>query len=397
MTFGHPERAPCHPERSEGSGSPEERHQIPRRCAPRDDKVVRDDSSVRDDSGGGNPLRALVTGGGGFLGLAIVERLLARSWLVRTFSRGDYPALRDAGVETICGDVADASAVRDACENCDIVFHVAGMAGIGGSRAEFTRINTLGTQFVARACYLHRVPRLIYTSSPSVIFHGTDLEGVDESVPYPTRHSSHYAASKAAAERIALSFNGQRNLRVIALRPHLIWGPGDNHIVPRLIARARAGKLRQVGSGRNKVDSTYIDNAADAHLLAADALENNPDAAGRAYFISNGESRPIWELINGILAAADLPPVQRKISHRAARMVGAGLEIVHELLSLKGEPRMTRFLADELATSHWFDISAARRQLGYEPRVSIDEGLRRLRNWIHETGAYAEQQPTAIP
>ena len=325
---------------------------------------------------------ALVTGGGGFLGAAIIDRLLARGWRVRSFSRGDYPALRELGVKAIQGDIADADAVARACADCDIVFHVAAKAGIWGPRSEFERANVFGTQNVVLACRLHRIPRLVHTSSPSVIFDGSSMAGVDESAPYPDKYKSVYSETKAEAERIALAFHGHYDTRVIALRPHLIWGPRDNHIVPRVIGRARAGALRQVGDGTNVVDTTYIDNAADAHICAADALETNPAAGGRAYFISNGEPRPLWQTINGILACAGLPPVRRTISHKAARRIGAVLETIHTVFRMQREPKMTRFVADELATDHWFNIDAARTELRYDPRVSIDEGLRRLREWL---------------
>jgi nucleoside-diphosphate-sugar epimerase len=326
-------------------------------------------------------MMALVTGGGGFLGRAIVERLIARGDAVRSLSRGDYPELAKLGVETIRADLTDADAVKHACEGCNVVFHTAAKAGIWGRYYEYYEPNVHGTENVIDACRAAGVSRLIHTSSPSVVFGGGDMENADESAPYPERHHSHYSSTKAIAEQRILAANGGE-LRTLALRPHLIWGPRDNHIVPRLVARARAGKLRQIGDATNKVDSTYIDNAADAHLLAADALAKNPNAAGRAYFISNGEPWPIWELINGIIAAAGLPPVKKRISHTAARTIGGVLELVHTVFRIKSEPQMTRFVADELATSHWFDISAARKELGYEPHVSIDEGLSRLRRWF---------------
>ncbi|MFQ5807060.1 MAG: NAD-dependent epimerase/dehydratase family protein [Phycisphaerae bacterium] len=331
------------------------------------------------------PFRALVTGGGGFLGRAIVERLRARGDQVRSFARGDYPELAQLDVEVLRGDVADANAVSTACRGCDVVFHVAARAGVWGKYEEYYRPNVRGTENVIAACRANGVSRLVYTSSASVVFAGGDLENADESTPYPARHHSHYSATKAIAEQSVLAANDD-HLRTLALRPHLIWGPRDNHIVPRLVARARAGQLRRIGPGHNKVDSTYIDNAVDAHLLAADALGTNSNAAGRAYFITNGEPRPVWELINGILAAAGAPPVRRKLSWRTARTIGGVLEFVHTVFRVESEPRMTRFIADELATSHWFDISAARKELGYKPRVSIDEGLQRLEQWFHETG-----------
>jgi nucleoside-diphosphate-sugar epimerase len=331
-------------------------------------------------------VKALVTGGGGFLGRAIVDRLVARGDRVRSYARGAYPELADMGVEALRGDLTDADAVRAACGGCDVVFHVAARAGIWGSYQDYYEPNVRGTENVIAGCRAQGVSRLVFTSSPSVVFAGGDMENADESLPYPARHHSHYSATKALAEQRVLAANGE-HLRTLVLRPHLIWGPGDNHLVPRLIARARAGQLRQIGPGRNKVDSTYIDNAADAHVLAADALKANPHAAGRVYFISNGEPRPVWELINRIIGAAGLPPVTRRVSHRTARTVGGVLELLYAVLRVKGEPRMTRFLADELATSHWFNISAARGDLGYEPRVSIEDGLQRLEAWFRETRA----------
>ncbi|MFH1747743.1 MAG: NAD-dependent epimerase/dehydratase family protein [Planctomycetota bacterium] len=328
-------------------------------------------------------MKTLVTGGGGFLGRAVVEQLLARGDSVRSYSRGDYPELRALGVEVLRGDLADADAVRRACADCDVVFHAAARPGVWGRYEEYHAPNVIGTENVLDACRAQGVRRLVYTSSPSVVFDGRDIEGGDESLPYPAKYHSHYSATKAVAERRVLAANGAE-LRTLALRPHLIWGPRDNHIVPRLIAQARAGKLRRVGNGLNKVDATYIDNAAMAHVLAANALESNPEAAGRAYFIANGEPLPLWELINRILDTAGLSPVGRRVSKRTAIVAGAALEFVYGVLRIKSEPRMTRFVANELATAHWFDLTAARRELGYEPRISIDEGLERLRRWLRQ-------------
>jgi nucleoside-diphosphate-sugar epimerase len=286
-------------------------------------------------------------------------------------------------VEVIRGDLADADALRRAVRGCDLVIHTAAKVGVTVAYEPFHKTNVDGTQNVIDACRAEGVKRLVYTSSPSVVFAGDDLENVDESLPYPERHHAHYAATKALAERMVLEAN-DASLRTVSLRPHLIWGPRDNHLVPRIIARAK--RLRRIGSESKLVDSTYIDNAADAHLLAADRLTCDSPLCGKPYFISNGEPRPIWDLINGILAAADRPPVTRSIPLGLARAVGACLEGVYGALRLSGEPPMTRFLASELSTAHWFDLSAARRDLGYEPRVSIDEGLRRLREWLREDG-----------
>jgi 2-alkyl-3-oxoalkanoate reductase len=322
-------------------------------------------------------MKALVTGGGGFLGGAIVRLLIERGHEVRSFARGDYPGLRAAGVQVFRGELTDTDAVEAAVDSCDVVFHVASKTGIWGPLREYFRTNVEGTNTVIAACRRRGVRRLVYTSTPSVVFSGRDMEGVDESTPYPDHYLTAYPRTKALAEQIVLRAN-DADLATVALRPHLIWGPGDPHLVPRILARARAGALRRIGRRPNLVDSIYVDNAATAHLLAADRLGPGSAVAGKVYFLSQGEPIPLWDLINRILDAGGLPPVSRSISPAVAYAAGWMLEALDSLLRRESEPRMTRFLARELATAHWFDIGAARRDLGYEPTVSIDEGLRRL-------------------
>jgi 2-alkyl-3-oxoalkanoate reductase len=326
-------------------------------------------------------MRALVTGGGGFLGKAIVQRLLSRCDHVQSFSRGDYPELRALGVPLFPGDLTDREALGRAAQGCDIVFHVAAKPGIWGPYREYYQTNVVGTDNVLAVCRQLGITRLVYTSTPSVVFNGKDQEGIDESAPYPRHYHAHYPRTKAQAERLVLEANDAR-LSTVALRPHLIWGPGDNHLIPRILARARAGSLRRIGNRDNRVDCVYIDNAAAAHVLAADRLAPDAPCAGKAYFISQGEPWPLWDLINRILHAAHLPAVTRSISPRLAYAAGWFLETVHGLLGLRSEPRMTRFLARELSTAHWFNIDAARRDLGYRPIVSIEEGLRRLEAYL---------------
>lgn len=326
-------------------------------------------------------MNALVTGGGGFLGGAIVRLLRARGDSVRSFSRQHYPALAQIGVEQIQGDLADPAAVERACSGCEVVFHVAARAGVGGRYRDYYQANVVGTRHVLEACRSLAIPRLVYTSSPSVVFNGQDMEGVDESVPYPSHYEAHYPRTKAEAEQLVLAANGP-NLATVALRPHLIWGPGDNHLVPRILARGRAGRLRRIGSATKRIDSVYIDNAAQAHLLAADRLAVGSPVAGRVYFISNDEPMPTWDLINRILAAGGIAPVTRSVPVWLACAAGAVLETLYALVAPDAEPPMTRFVARELATSHWFNLHAARRDLGYIPQVSIDEGLRRLTDWL---------------
>jgi nucleoside-diphosphate-sugar epimerase len=328
-------------------------------------------------------MKALVTGGGGFLGSAIVRQLRTRGDEVRSFSRGDYPELRALGVELIQGDLADLNAVVKAAQGCDIVFHVAAKAGIWGPYQEYHRANVIGTQNVITACQSHSITRLVYTSSPSVVFNGRDMENVDETAPYPGHFEAYYPQTKAEAEKLVLEANHEK-LATVALRPHLIWGPGDNHLVPRIVARGKTGALRQIGRKPLLVDCIFVENAAHAHLLAADRLRPGSVIAGKAYFISQGDPRPLWDLINMILKAAGVQPVTRHISPQLAYTAGWIYETGFRMLRKESEPPMTRFLARELSTAHWFNISAARRDLGFEPIISIEEGIPLLEKWLKE-------------
>lgn len=342
-------------------------------------------------------MHALVTGGGGFLGRYIVEQLVARGDRVRTLQRRASPELEAIGVDILRGDVRASDAADSACRGVDCVFHVAALPGIGMNQNAYGANNLLGTENVLAACRRNGVSRLVFTSSPSAVFAGRDQAGIDESAPYDlqwlTKNRAWYSVSKARAEQAVLAANSA-DLKTCALRPHLIWGPRDSHLIPRLIERARSGRLRRVGDGTNLVDITYVENAAEAHLLAADALERAATPlrgvpasppAGRSYFISQGEPVNCWQWIDEILALVDLPPVNKSMSFQTAWRVGRVCEGAYRLLGLSGEPRMTRFLAAQLATSHWFDIGAARRDLGYSPRVSTAEGMRRLGEWLRRS------------
>lgn len=322
-------------------------------------------------------LQLLVTGGGGFLGSAIVRQLKDQGARVRSLSRQHYPELTEIGVEQFQGNLTDNDIVANAVRGCDLVFHVAAKAGIWGSYEDYYQTNVVGTDNILNACRLHGVHRLVYTSSPSVVFNGCDMEGVDESVPYPDHFEAHYPKTKAMAEQKIMAAN-DASLATVSLRPHLIWGPGDNHLVPRIIAKGKANQLRKIGNRDNLVDSIYIDNAADAHLLAAGKLHPGSEVAGKVYFISQDEPMSVWELINRILACADVPPVRKKIPARLAYFLGNLCESIYGGLGIKSEPRMTRFVARELSTAHWFNISAAKTDFGYHPKVSIEEGLKRL-------------------
>ena len=324
---------------------------------------------------------ALVTGGGGFLGRRIVELCLERGDRVRFLARGRYPEVEALGAEGLQIDLRDESALAKACEGVDVVYHVASKAGYWGDRAEYVSINVDGTKNLLAAARRSSVRRLVYTSTPSVIGYERDAEGIS-SAPYPQSWESIYGESKATAEQLVLAANSE-TLQTVSLRPHLVIGPRDNNLLPRVVERARQGKLVIVGDGRNKVDLTYVDNAAWAHLDAADAMRSpSPACAGKAYFISNDEPVLLWDWVNTLLPRVGVPPVTRKVSLGTATFLGSTFELAHRLLPLSGEPRMTRFLAAALARSHWYSMEPAKRDFNYHIRVSMAEGTDRTVAWL---------------
>jgi nucleoside-diphosphate-sugar epimerase len=230
---------------------------------------------------------------------------------------------------------------------------------------------------VLAAVRQHGIQRLVYTSTPSVVFDGKSHAGVDESQPIGRHFPCHYPLTKALAEVAVLTAHDEKNLRVIALRPHLIWGAGDPHLAPRILARAH--KLRIVGDGINRVDLTHVRHAAQAHLLALDALAKpGHPASGRAFFISDGAPVVLWEWINTLLGKLGRPPVTRRISAQNAYAAGAVLEMLWRVLPLPGEPPMTRFVATELSKDHWYSIAAARRDLGYESAADLSAEMEEM-------------------
>lgn len=322
----------------------------------------------------------LVTGGTGFLGRRLVERLLAEGRPVAILGRTPAPELEHRGVRFIRAALDDPAAVRAACAGMDTVFHVAAKVGVWGRYDDFYRVNVLGTRAILDGCRAYGVPRLVYTSTPSVVYNGRDLAGADESLPLTRSCPSPYPLTKAMAEREVLAANSPA-LRTVALRPHLIWGVDDPHLVPRVLERARAGRLRIVGSGANRVDLVHVENAVDAHLLAERALTWRPggaSAAGKPYFITNDEPVVLWDWINDLLRALDRPAISKRLPLGVASALGRACELAWRVLPLRGEPPMTRFVAAELAKDHWFNISAARQDLGYVPRISMVEGTAEL-------------------
>ena len=323
-------------------------------------------------------MKALVTGGGGFIGRYIVEKLLAKSHDVTSLSRGAHPELEKLGVKTVRADVSDRENVMATVVGMDVVFHTAAKVGIGGRLEDFNRANVIGSRNVVEACVSNGVKRLIFTSSPSVVFGGGPSEGADETIPYPAGFNAYYPLTKATAERETLAASGRGGLLTCAIRPHLVWGPRDTNLIPRLLERADAERLVMVGGGKNLVDMVYVENAADAHILAMERLSDGSPVAGSAYFITQGEPVNLWDWINRILARLGRPPVKKRVSYPLAYATGAVMETAYRLFGIDAEPPMTRFLAQQLAMPHHFDIGKAKRELGYSPAVSADEGLERL-------------------
>lgn len=326
-------------------------------------------------------MKVLVTGGGGFMGMALIKRLITEGHKVTSFSRREYPLHWALGISSIQADIRDLEAVEKACKGKDVVFHLAAKVGIWGKYEEYQSINVTGTFNVIKACRKQGVGRIVFTSSSSVVFGGSDLEGIDESHPYPENQGSHYASTKALAERLIIEANS-KDLKTISLRPHLVWGPYDAHLIPGILKRAGSGKLRRIGDQEHFIDTTYIDNMIDALLLAAKALDTKPEAAGKALFVTNGEPARVWDFVNSIIQIAGHQPVQKKIPEKVAYFAAGVSEWFHKIFKIKTEPFMTRYAIKELCTNHWFDISNAREILGYNPRVSYAEGFKHLKDYL---------------
>ena len=357
-----------------------------------------------------------VTGAGGFLGKAICKLLRLTNIKVTGFARGSYPELTEMGVNMIQGDITDFTQLKESMKSCDLVFHVAAKAGVWGSKDDYFKPNVQGAENIIQACHELAITRLVYTSTPSVTFAGVDEAGIDESQPYADNFLNYYGESKALAEQLVLNASSSyldqkkqqssqldsqqsqqnsqidsqqaskkdskqgKHLKTVALRPHLIWGPNDPHLVPRVLERARSGKLKLVGKEDKLVDTIFVDNAAYAHILAAISLSNDmTNCIGKAYFISNDQPITMAAMLNNILHCAQLPPVTKRIPSSVAYGVGVLLEWVYKIRDIKEEPIMTRFVARQLSTCHYFDISAAKNDLCYTPLISIDDGMKLLK------------------
>jgi nucleoside-diphosphate-sugar epimerase len=327
-------------------------------------------------------MKVAVTGGGGFVGRYVVEALLARGHAVLSVGRAARPELEGLGARALRADVRDTAALEGAFRGCDAVVHAAAKTGVWGPRREFVEANVMGTKSVLEACRRAGVARLVHTSSPSVVFDGRDHVRAGPELGYARRHLCAYSETKAEAEREVLAAHGRGSLATCALRPHLVFGPRDPHLVPRLVERARRGRLAVVGDGENEVTLCYAENAAWAHVLALEALEPGAAHAGRAWFV--GQERPVrlWSWIGELCRRLDLPPPRRRVPLPVAYAVGAALEGIHTALRLEREPAMTRFVASQLARSHSYDMEPARRAFGYREKVGDAEAMERLVAWI---------------
>lgn len=329
-------------------------------------------------------VKVLVTGGQGFVGRRVLDFLLERKYQVRALTRRPAQDLDEAGAEVFQADLLDLDAVRQAAEGVDGVIHCAAKSGVWGSLPEYIRANTCATINLLAAARRAKVGWFVHTSSPSVAHTGLPLEGVDESAPYAEDPWRPYPYSKMLAEKLVLAADSP-DFRTVALRPHLVWGPGDPHFLPRLEARARAGRLLLLKSTA-LVDATYIDNAAGALLTAAEKLRAGGAPAeaigGRAYFIAQGEPLTVPDLVGSLLAAISPPgrplTVRFLIPPWLGLFAGTALEKIWALFKFRGEPPLTRFVAEELSLPHWFNLSRARNELGYTPAISMSEGLRLL-------------------
>jgi nucleoside-diphosphate-sugar epimerase len=323
--------------------------------------------------------RALVTGGGGFVGSYIVKQLLAQGVECLVLGRNSYPEIQSLGATCLVGDICDASFLSRSFQNVDTVFHVAALAGIWGKSEDYYRINVQGTENVIAACKTNNVSNLVYTSTPSVVFNGDDIVNGDEQLPYAKHFLCHYAKSKVLAEKLVLKSSiGSDSFQTCAIRPHLVWGPGDPHLIPRLLERGRQKQLKKIGDCTNLVDISYVENVAEAHLLAAKNLDTTKTASGQAYFISQGEPVNLWQWIDKLFREMGVPQVNARIPFPLAYCAGAVLEGLHHVFASHKEPKMTRFLAEQLAKSHCFSIAKATEDLGYTASISTEEGMKRL-------------------
>ncbi|WP_144751075.1 NAD-dependent epimerase/dehydratase family protein [Curtobacterium pusillum] len=318
-------------------------------------------------------MRVLVTGASGFLGRATAVAVRDAGHEVRTFQRRPSGV---SGVSDVLGTMTDGAAVARAVAETDAIVHLAAKVSLAGDPADFARVNVDGTRTLVDAARAAGVGRFVFVSSPSVAHTGSSLVGAGAGPAEPARARGDYARTKAAAELVALGADAP-GFAVVAVRPHLVWGPGDTQLVGRIVNRARKGRLPLLDSGAALIDTLYVDNAASA-MVAALVHAADDDVHGNAYVVTNGEPRPVGDLLAGICTASGVPAPRVHVPAGVARVAGAVVEAVWRVRPGEDEPPMTRFLAEQLSTAHWFDQRRTRQDLQWAPAVSIDEGLARL-------------------
>lgn len=314
--------------------------------------------------------RILVTGATSMIGRAVVERFIARGDDVSTLQRSPS----DLGVHEFNGSVIDAKVVDEAVAGQDTIIHLAAKVDLVGDWEDFVSINVEGTSTVLAAAREAGVKRFVYVSSPSVAHGGESIVGEGAAPADPDTTRGNYATSKAMAEQIALAASSD-DMSVVAIRPHLVIGPGDTQLVERILDRARQGRLPLIGSGLALIDTTWVDNAADALIAAGDRAD---DLGGRAFVVSNGEPRTVHELFARITTAAGIDWSDRSVPKAVAVAGGRLVEQVWDRTHREDDPPMTAFGAEQLSTAHWFDQRETRDALGWAPTVSLAEGFARL-------------------
>jgi len=325
-------------------------------------------------------VKVLVTGTGSLLLGGIASELVRRGDEVVCLQRRSTSFVGHQNAREVLADICDVDAVAVAAQGCDAIIHGAARVGVVGTQKDFYNTNVLGTENVLRAAERHNIARLVFVSTPSVAHTGDSLIGAPAGEAEIGRSRSYYAESKAIAERAVLNARND-HLAVVAIRPHLVWGPGDTQLVGRIVDRAASGRLAVIGTGNALVDSTYIDNAISAHIAALDALHVGAACDGKAYIVSNGEPRTVNELMRSMCAAADTPFEPRNLSLALGVRLGSLIERLWPLLR-SSEPPLTRFIAEQLGTAHWFDQRAVQQDLQWSPHVSLDEGFKYLSQWF---------------
>ena len=331
-------------------------------------------------------MKVVVTGGTGFIGYSLVRKLLNQGHDVHVIARAVTPPA-DKNLKGVVYHSCDLS-VRQVpaaiISGADLVFHVAAKAGVAGAYSSYHSANYQATLNILESCLSNSIPRLVYTSTPSVTFSGKSIRAGTESLPYVKDRVSFYAITKAMAEQAVLEAHDPGKFQTLALRPHLVWGAGDPHLLPRVIHRHKQGKLKIIGKGDNQVDLTHVDNVCHAHLCAMKALLEDKNAGGKAYFISQDEPVLLWPWLNRLFAEIGLPSLEKSIGFGKAHFAGLVLEKSWRLLRFKGDPPMTRFVACQLAHDHWYSSQAAKADLGYEPIANMENCLEKSLPWLRK-------------